>query len=56
MRNKLKEKFLPVTFYVTIYVTRQGKILCIQQTFPTVANYYESLTLRPPRTSTKVYV
>ena len=56
MRNKLKERFLLVTFYVTIYVTRQGKILCIQQTFPTVPNYYEPLTSRPPWTSTKVSV
>ena len=43
-----------MTFYVTIHVTRQGKNLWIQQNFPTVPNYYESLTLRPPRTSTKV--
>jgi hypothetical protein len=56
MRNKMKERFLPVTFYVTIHVTWQGKILCIQQTFPTVPNYSETLTLRPPRTSTTVSV
>jgi hypothetical protein len=28
-----------------MYVTQQGTILRIQQTFPAVPNYYESLTL-----------